>query len=152
VVARDQPSLFVEAGGEDYSVGVEPDLDAIGVVQTDEDRSSFVADDDASVRLTEIVEPLPPRFDVGAGGNGESDRVEAGQRRGAFPVLADRELDGPARMAQSETHHDAILGELQRDLEAENVSVPGVRLRATSATGSLTWWNPAIAPISTSPR
>jgi hypothetical protein len=45
-----------------------------------------VAGDDATVRLAEVVAPLPPRLDVRPG-DGQGYRVEALQRGGPFRVL-----------------------------------------------------------------
>ena len=74
----------MRVGGVDEewnSVGIEPNLDAVGVVQADEHGPPLVADDDPAVGFTEVVQVRrPPRLDIGPGGHREGDRVETGQR------------------------------------------------------------------------
>ena len=60
------------------SVGVEPDLDPVGIMQADQHRPAPVAGDDPAVGFTQFVESLPPRLDIGTGGDGQGDRVKPG--------------------------------------------------------------------------
>src|SRR6185295_4503048 len=61
------------------SVGVEPDLDAVRVVQADQDRSTLVPGDHTAVGLAQVVQPAPPGLDAVPLGHLEGDRVEAGE-------------------------------------------------------------------------
>jgi hypothetical protein len=69
------------------SVCVEPDLDAIGVVQADEERAPAVAGDDPAVRLACLVEPGFPRVHVVPRGHEKGEGVEPGQGFGPIRVV-----------------------------------------------------------------
>jgi hypothetical protein len=77
------------------SVGVEPDLDTVRIVETHEHCSAGVALDESAVRLAEIVEPGAPPLHVVPIRHEQRDGVESGQCPGAVGVVPEGNL-GPA--------------------------------------------------------
>ena len=76
------------------SVGVEPELDAVGVVQADEDGAAVVAGDDAAVLLADGGQVLGPGVHAVPGRDAERDEVEAGEGGGPFGVVPERDRGG----------------------------------------------------------
>ena len=105
-----------------------------------------MAGDDPAVGFTEVVQVRPPRLDIGPGGHRQGDRVKTGQRGRPHRIVPNGQPNGPARIAQRQTHHHPVFDELQRDLETEDPPVP-VAAAGDVGTGSFTWWNPEITPI-----
>ena len=79
------------------SVGVEPDLDAVGVVQADQDGAAVVAGDDAAVLLADGGQVVGPGVDAVPGRDAERDEVEAGQGGGPFGVVPQRDRGAAVR-------------------------------------------------------
>lgn len=107
------------------SVGVEPDLDAVGIVQADEHGAAAVAGDDVPVGLASLVEGGCPGVDVVAGGNQQRDGVEAGQRPGTGGISPQGDLRLAALARDGHTLDLVAFDELDHHVEAEHLFVPG---------------------------
>ncbi len=76
------------------SVGVEADLDAVRIVQTDQHGSPAVTGDHTAVHLSARVEVLHPRLNVVAGRYRQGHRIEAGQGGGTVGIESQRQPQG----------------------------------------------------------
>src|SRR4051794_21213145 len=106
------------------SVGVEPDLDPVGIVEAHEHGSTEVTLDDV-VRLAQLVERRAPPLDVVAGRHEQGDGIETGPRSSACRVVPESDLRLAAVAPDRDALDLAVLHELDDRLEAEHALVPG---------------------------
>jgi hypothetical protein len=111
------------------SVGVEPDLDPVRIVQTHEHCSAGVAPDESAVRLAEIVESGAPPLHVVPTRHEQRDSVESRQCPGAVGVMPQGDVRLAAVASQGDSCDHAVLDELDHCLEAEYPVVPGSAAR-----------------------
>ena len=139
------PSIFVVfISFSAQSVGVEPDLDPVGVVQADQDRAAVVARDQAAVRLARLVRAATFQASTrrrGSARAGPTRRSRTWPWRGPGRAAA-RAAAGSPR-ARSATPRSTPSSTNSIDSSNPSTRSYQARLRATSLTGSLTWWNAA---------
>ena len=110
--------------GAVVSVGVEADLDAVRVAQTDDHGSAAMTLDDL-VCFTKLIECDAPSLDVVASGNQQRDGVESGQSTGPVGIVSQRDLRLASVAADRDALDLAVLDELDLGLEPQGPLVPG---------------------------
>jgi hypothetical protein len=107
------------------SVGVEPDLDPVRIMQTHEDCTAVVAPEEPTVRLAEVIERGCPPLHVVPARDEQRDGVESRPRRGAVRVMPKGDLRLAVVAAKGDSFDYAVLDELRTGLETEHAVVPG---------------------------
>jgi hypothetical protein len=105
-------------------VGAGSHLDAVGVVQADEDGAAVVAGDEPAVLLVECGQVLGPGVGALAGRDAERDEVETAQAGGALGVVPQGDLGAAVGGAEGDAAQLAVLDELDRHRQPEHTRVP----------------------------
>ena len=105
-------------------MGAGSHLDAVGVVQADEDGAAVVAGDEPAVLLVECGQVLGPGVGALAGRDAERDEVETAQAGGALGVAPQGDLGAAVGGAEGDAAQLAVLDELDRHRQPEHTRVP----------------------------
>lgn len=105
-------------------VGVEPDLDPVGVVQTYEHGSPTMAFDEL-VRLADLVELRAPSLHGLPTRHEQRDSVKPRPRSGPVWIVPKGDLGLAAVASEGNACDLAVLDELDLCFEAEDPAVPG---------------------------
>lgn len=106
------------------SVGVETDLDAVRIAETDDDGAAAMTLDDLVI-LAEINECGAPSLDVVSSRHQQRDGVESGQSTSPVGIVPQRDLRLAPVAADCDALDLPVLDELDLGLEPQDSLIPG---------------------------